>query len=92
MKDAPEFKDMYGAIERHHRDMKLAHLTGKAKDLLYVYVLNLVIPCDTKLFHVSCAEVTYSGSVPLLLQTASRTRYQILLHFGEYARRNIKVS
>jgi len=29
-----EFKDMYGAIERHHRDLRLAHLTGKEKDLL----------------------------------------------------------
>lgn len=29
----PEFKNMYGAIERHYRDIKLAHLTGKAKDL-----------------------------------------------------------
>ncbi|XP_067661240.1 uncharacterized protein [Haliotis asinina] len=29
-----EFKDMYGAIERHHHDLKLAHLTGKTKDLM----------------------------------------------------------
>ena len=29
-----EFKDMYGAIENHHRDLRLAHLTGKAKDLM----------------------------------------------------------
>ncbi|XP_048236976.1 uncharacterized protein LOC124127673 isoform X1 [Haliotis rufescens] len=29
-----EFKDMYGAIERHHHDLKLAHLTGKTQDLM----------------------------------------------------------
>ncbi|XP_046560039.1 LOW QUALITY PROTEIN: uncharacterized protein LOC124269070 [Haliotis rubra] len=29
-----EFKAMYGAIERHHHDLKLAHLTGKTKDLM----------------------------------------------------------
>ncbi|XP_035828438.1 uncharacterized protein LOC101855375 [Aplysia californica] len=29
----PEFKSMFWAMERHHRDLKLAHLTGKAKDL-----------------------------------------------------------
>ena len=31
---APEFKDMLFAVERHHNDLRLAHLTGKAKDLL----------------------------------------------------------
>ncbi|XP_070198029.1 uncharacterized protein [Littorina saxatilis] len=30
----PEFKDMLFAVERHHNDLKLAHLTGKAKDLV----------------------------------------------------------
>ena len=30
----PEVKTMFMAIENHHRDFKLAHLTGKAKDLL----------------------------------------------------------
>ncbi|XP_059149561.1 uncharacterized protein LOC131936546 [Physella acuta] len=29
----PEFKNMYGAIEKHHNDLKFAHLTGIAKDL-----------------------------------------------------------
>jgi hypothetical protein len=29
-----EFKDMMAAVERHHNDIRLAHLTGKAKDLL----------------------------------------------------------
>lgn len=29
-----EFSDMYWAVERHHRDLRLAHLTGKAKDLM----------------------------------------------------------
>ena len=29
-----EFSGMYWAIERHHRDLKLAHLTGKAKDVM----------------------------------------------------------
>ncbi|XP_053398553.1 uncharacterized protein LOC123556357 isoform X5 [Mercenaria mercenaria] len=33
MSDA-EFSDMYWAVERHHRDLRLAHLTGKAKDLM----------------------------------------------------------
>ena len=28
-----EFKDMYSAIEKHHRNLKLAHLTGQAKDV-----------------------------------------------------------
>ncbi|XP_061169565.1 uncharacterized protein LOC133178928 [Saccostrea echinata] len=28
-----EYKDMYLAIEKHHRNLKLAHLTGQAKDL-----------------------------------------------------------
>ncbi|XP_021364043.1 uncharacterized protein LOC110457203 isoform X3 [Mizuhopecten yessoensis] len=41
-----EFKDMYGAIEEHHRDLKLAHLTGKARDLLEKAAR------DTKFFHV----------------------------------------
>jgi len=31
-----DFSDMYWAVERHHRDLKLAHLTGKAKDLMSV--------------------------------------------------------
>ncbi|XP_076467778.1 uncharacterized protein LOC143298738 isoform X2 [Babylonia areolata] len=30
----PEYKDMLCAVERHHNDLRLAHLTGKAKDLL----------------------------------------------------------
>ncbi|KAL8611905.1 hypothetical protein ACOMHN_061986 [Nucella lapillus] len=30
----PEYKDMLFAVERHHNDLRLAHLTGKAKDLL----------------------------------------------------------
>ena len=30
----PEFKDMLCAVERHHNDLRLAHLTGKAKDLV----------------------------------------------------------
>jgi len=29
----PEFKSMFWAMELHHRDIRLAHLTGKAKDL-----------------------------------------------------------
>ncbi|XP_013402255.1 uncharacterized protein LOC106167906 [Lingula anatina] len=29
-----EFKDMFSMIEHHHRDIRLAHLTGKAKDLI----------------------------------------------------------
>ncbi|GFN84971.1 structure-specific endonuclease subunit slx4 [Plakobranchus ocellatus] len=29
----PEFKGMCDAIKRHYQDLKLAHLTGKAKDL-----------------------------------------------------------
>ncbi|XP_069129454.1 uncharacterized protein [Argopecten irradians] len=41
-----EFKDMYGAIEEHHRDLKLAHLTGKARDLLERATR------DTKFYHV----------------------------------------
>ncbi|KAK3100562.1 hypothetical protein FSP39_021820 [Pinctada imbricata] len=28
-----EFRDMYHAIEKHHRNMRLAHLTGQAPDL-----------------------------------------------------------
>ncbi|KAH9488790.1 hypothetical protein Btru_058787, partial [Bulinus truncatus] len=30
----PEFKYMYGVIQKHHDDLKFAHITGKAKDLL----------------------------------------------------------
>ena len=29
-----ELKDMYEAIEKHHREIRLAHLTGKPKDIL----------------------------------------------------------
>lgn len=32
-----EFKDMLVAAERHYSDMKFAHLTGKAKDRVWVY-------------------------------------------------------
>ena len=31
-----EFKDMYKALEGHHREVRLAHLTGTPKDRLYV--------------------------------------------------------
>ncbi|XP_076116989.1 uncharacterized protein LOC143084815 isoform X2 [Mytilus galloprovincialis] len=41
-----EFKDMYGAIECHHRDLRLAHLTGKAKDLM------VQAEQDTRFFHI----------------------------------------
>ncbi|CAC5422784.1 unnamed protein product [Mytilus coruscus] len=41
-----EFKDMYGAIENHHRDLRLAHLTGKAKDLM------VQAQQDTRFFHI----------------------------------------
>ncbi|XP_052794192.1 uncharacterized protein LOC128227574 isoform X4 [Mya arenaria] len=29
-----EFSVMYGAVEKHHRELRLAHLTGKAKDVM----------------------------------------------------------
>ena len=41
-----EFKDMYGAIENHHRDLRLAHLTGKAKDLM------VQAHQDTRFYHI----------------------------------------
>ncbi|KAL4230907.1 hypothetical protein ACF0H5_011282 [Mactra antiquata] len=29
-----DFSDMYWAVEKHHRELRLAHLTGKSKDLM----------------------------------------------------------
>uniref|UniRef100_A0A2C9LQC9 Uncharacterized protein n=1 Tax=Biomphalaria glabrata TaxID=6526 RepID=A0A2C9LQC9_BIOGL len=42
----PEFKYMFGAIQKHHSDLKFAHITGKAKDLLDQAVL------DTKFYNI----------------------------------------
>lgn len=35
---AQEYSDMIGAIELHHNSLRLAHLTGKAKDLVWVII------------------------------------------------------
>ncbi|KAK6976175.1 structure-specific endonuclease subunit slx4 [Biomphalaria glabrata] len=42
----PEFKYMFGAIQKHHSDLKFAHITGKAKDLLDQAVR------DTKFYNI----------------------------------------
>ncbi|BFZ24409.1 hypothetical protein BsWGS_27448 [Bradybaena similaris] len=44
--EIPAFRDMYAAIQRHYSDVKLAHLTGKAKDLQIKAVR------DTKFFNI----------------------------------------